>query len=202
MALGNDRAAPVRRKGYEATRRAVLDAAWALAEETGVAGLALREVARRVGLQAPSLYTYFPSKDALFDAMFQEGYEALVVVQQGWAADVAGLAPEAALAYVLREWVDFCAASLARYQLMFTSAVPGWQPSPEAYAASRRQFEDMRTRLPALGATDDEGQALLMVVAAGLVAQQLANRGSGDAWRALAPAAARMLVRDTTRRLP
>ena len=41
--------------------------------EQGVAALSLREVARRVRMQAPSLYAYFPSKMALYDALFLMG---------------------------------------------------------------------------------------------------------------------------------
>ena len=43
----------------------------------GLAGLSLRELAKRVGMQAPSLYAYFGSKAAIYDAMFVEGCEEL-----------------------------------------------------------------------------------------------------------------------------
>ena len=61
----------------ETTRRAIVAAAWEHAERAGVAGISLRELAADVGMRAPSLYTYFPSKDAIYDAMFAEGYQAL-----------------------------------------------------------------------------------------------------------------------------
>jgi len=66
---------PQERRGRnrEEMRRAILDAACAVMREQGVAALSLREVARRVKLQAPSLYAYFPSKMALYDALFVEG---------------------------------------------------------------------------------------------------------------------------------
>src|SRR4051794_9297628 len=57
----------------EATRREIVDEAWALVREQGLAALSLRDLARRVGMQAPSLYGYFPSKHAIYDAMFGEG---------------------------------------------------------------------------------------------------------------------------------
>ena len=62
-----------RERNREEMRRAILDAARAVMREQGVAALSLREVARRVKLQAPSLYAYFPSKMALYDALFLEG---------------------------------------------------------------------------------------------------------------------------------
>src|SRR4051794_33534275 len=51
----------------------VLDIAVEIMTEQGVAGLSLGEVARRMGIRPPSLYVYFPSKDALYDALFERG---------------------------------------------------------------------------------------------------------------------------------
>src|SRR5215212_4732313 len=59
-----------RQRNREEMRAAILEAARAVMREQGVAALSLREVARRVHMQAPSLYAYFPSKMALYDALF------------------------------------------------------------------------------------------------------------------------------------
>src|SRR3954467_1300456 len=67
-----------RAERHAATRREILDAAWALARGRGLAGWALRDVAEAVGLRAPSLYGYFDSKHALYDAMYADGYTALL----------------------------------------------------------------------------------------------------------------------------
>src|SRR3954449_9191171 len=55
----------------------VLDVAAELMREQGVAGLSLGEVARRMGIRPPSLYVYFDSKNALYDAIFARGWQAL-----------------------------------------------------------------------------------------------------------------------------
>ena len=57
----------------EAAKAEILDAAWALVREHGLAALALRDLAARVGMRAPSLYQYFASKHAIYDAMFAQG---------------------------------------------------------------------------------------------------------------------------------
>src|ERR1700680_5086923 len=62
----------------EATRAEILDAAWELAREQGLAGLSLREVAAKVGMRPPSLYWYFDAKHAIYDAMFAQGYRQLL----------------------------------------------------------------------------------------------------------------------------
>jgi len=67
-----------RTKRREATRQEIVEAAWGLARENGLAGVSLRDLGKRVGMQAPSLYSYFPSKAAIYDAMFGEGTRAFV----------------------------------------------------------------------------------------------------------------------------
>jgi AcrR family transcriptional regulator len=46
-------------------REEVLDKALALISEHGIAGASLRKLAKELGMSQPSLYHYFPSKDAL-----------------------------------------------------------------------------------------------------------------------------------------
>lgn len=49
--------------------RAILEAALAVFAEQGFAGASMEAVAARAGITKPTLYQYFPSKDALFQAM-------------------------------------------------------------------------------------------------------------------------------------
>ena len=189
-----------RQRRHEQTRREILDAAWRLAEVGGIAGLSFREVARAVGMRAPSLYTYFDSKDALFDAMFAEGYLQLGEAVTDWVTDTEGEEPADALGTVIGHWIRFCQASLARYQLMFTRALPSWQPSEAAYAVSVREYERMTESLIGLGVATAEDLDLFTALASGLAAQQIANDPTGDRWVRLAPTAARMLLEDIDRR--
>src|SRR6478609_5873035 len=62
----------------EATRQEILAAAWEVARRNGIAGLTLREVAVRVGMQPPSLYSHFDSKNAIYDAMFSQAWRQLI----------------------------------------------------------------------------------------------------------------------------
>jgi AcrR family transcriptional regulator len=189
-----------RERRHEQTRREIIEAAWGLAEVNGIAGLSFREVARAVGMQAPSLYTYFDSKDALFDAMFAEGYVQIGDAVVGWVADSEGQEPGEALGSVVAHWIRFCQSSLARYQIMFTRALPNWQPSEDAYAVSVREYQKMTESLAAIGITSNEDLDLFTAIASGLAAQQLANDPTGDRWVRLSDAAARMLIDDINRR--
>ena len=54
----------------QSARDAIVDAAWDLVHEEGLAGLSLRDLAGRAGITTPTLYAYFDSKHAIYDAMF------------------------------------------------------------------------------------------------------------------------------------
>ncbi len=56
----------------------IVESAWELAREHGIAGVSLHALAREVGMRQPSLYAYFDSKLALYDAMFADGNRDLL----------------------------------------------------------------------------------------------------------------------------
>src|SRR5437764_10013827 len=67
-----------RARRRQETIEEVLDIAVEIMSEQGVAGLSLGEVARRMGIRPPSLYVYFPSKEAMYDAVFLRGARAVL----------------------------------------------------------------------------------------------------------------------------
>lgn len=75
----------------KATRAEIVQAAWEVAHESSIATLTLREVADRVGMQPPSLYTHFASKHAVFDAMFEQAWTEYLAL----ATDLDAQLPEA-----------------------------------------------------------------------------------------------------------
>jgi AcrR family transcriptional regulator len=184
MSVVTARASSLRVEARRAhTRREILDSAWRLAAEAGLEALSLREIAANLGMKAPSLYSYFPSKAAILDALFIDGYraldEVLVAVDQRLPAK-AGARPR--LVAILRAWIDFCQADQARYRLLFTTAVPGWRPSDDAYAASLANYQRMQHQLTLAGVTDPDDVDLCTALSAGLAAQQMANDPGGDRW--------------------
>jgi AcrR family transcriptional regulator len=58
-------------------RAAVLSAAWKMVEKEGVAGLSLREAARRAGVSHNAPYRHFADRDALLQALVEEGFAEL-----------------------------------------------------------------------------------------------------------------------------
>jgi AcrR family transcriptional regulator len=53
------------------TREAILDAALALLDREGMAGLSMRRLGAALGVEAMSLYNHIPSKDALLDGIHE-----------------------------------------------------------------------------------------------------------------------------------
>jgi len=61
----------------ESTRERILDVAERLFARGGLAGTAVRDIAREAGLTAPSLYNHFDGKQALYEAVLSRGVEPL-----------------------------------------------------------------------------------------------------------------------------
>jgi AcrR family transcriptional regulator len=61
----------------ERTRRAILDAALRLSEQTGLVGLSLRQVAKEVGVVPTAFYRHFDSIDELGLALVEESFTSL-----------------------------------------------------------------------------------------------------------------------------
>ena len=165
-----------------AVRDEALDHAVALMGTDGVGALSLSEVARRMGIRGPSLYKYFPSRHAMYDALFARGLAAEVTAS---TVAIQGLPPgvpriRAAAQAVVAWAVD----NPALAQLLHWRPVPGFSPSPEVFAASVDDMADARAEFAAAvrlgqlapGADSDDAVRLYTVVLAGLISQQLANQ--------------------------
>jgi AcrR family transcriptional regulator len=163
----------------EATRAEILEAAWELMREHGVAGLSLRDLGQKVGMRAQSLYSYFDSKEAIYDALFAEGYRECLDRLQRLERTGDARADFRAGA---RIWVDFCLEDHARYQLLFQRTIPGFEPSPESYAPSVEGLELTRRALADAGGTEPSDLDLYTAVVTGIVDQQVSNDPGGDRW--------------------
>jgi AcrR family transcriptional regulator len=159
----------------------ILDVAIEVMTESGVGGLSLSEVARRIGMRPPSLYKYFPSRLALYDTLFRQGQQAYL--DRFRAAAAAARPGMPALAAALEAGGRWALANQALAQLMFWRPVPGFEPSAEAFAPGLAMVSDVRQMLRdavAEGqlrpqAASAEGEALMSILATGVMSQQLAN---------------------------
>ena len=168
----------------EATRAEILEAAWELAGQKGLAEFTLRDLAERVGMRAPSLYTHFESKDAIYDAMFGQAWTDYEKVALAELQELP-TSPRAAIRRTARVFFDFAVANPARHQLMNQRTVPGFEPSPESYAPAVRVLELGQQLLRNLGLTDPSDFDIATAIIAGMINQQLANDPGGTRWSAL-----------------
>ncbi|GAB3765315.1 TetR/AcrR family transcriptional regulator [Microlunatus parietis] len=173
-----------RQRRRQQTIDEILDVAVELMAAEGVAGLSLSEVARRMGIRPPSLYKYFPSKLAVYDALFERASNgALAAFRTAAAAEPAGLR---ALAAGLEASTRLALEHPVLAQLITWRPVPGFEPSERAYAPSREFLAAIRDQVRAAirngdlgrGAATDDGLALLSVLVSGVISQQLANEPS------------------------
>lgn len=176
-----------------ATKNEILDAAWALVREHGLGALSLRDLAARVGMRAPSLYQYFPSKLAIYDAMYGQG------MRQGLAEVGVNDIPDRrdALQTAARRMFEFSTSDPARAQLLFQRTIPNFEPSPESYAPALEMYQRMQALLAKHGITDPDAMDLWTAVVSGLTNQQLANDPGGTRWARLVDRSVDMFIEQT-----
>ena len=178
-----------RQERRDATRAEIVEAAWEMAREGGLASLSLRDLARRVGMSAPSVYSYFESKNAIYDAMFAQGAQAHLAYAEGRLRTGD---PLEELQAGMRGFVQFCTEDPVRYQLLFQRTIPGFEPTPETYAISVDALELVRGHLTEIGLTDPKALDLLTAIGNGLADQQISNDPGGDRWSRLVDEAMEM----------
>jgi AcrR family transcriptional regulator len=163
----------------EAKVAAIVASAWKLAREHGIAGVSLHALAREVGMRQPSLYGYFDSKLALYDAMFADGNRRLLQ-----RLDHVKLPrdPRLALKKLLAEFVAFALEDPARYELLFERHVPGFEPSPASYVLAEEVLGSIYKSITATGVTKQGDIDCIVAIVAGLMTAQLSNDPGGNRW--------------------
>lgn len=164
----------------------IVDHAKTILDERGAGAVTVSEIARRMGMRAPSIYKYFPSLNAIYDALFARGQAELEAFVYDAVRDC-----EPGLQTLLegdRALVRWATRELGLASLLFWRPIPGFAPSAETYAAAEEFWRVARQHLrlavdrgelsPA--ADSDEAQRLLTVLVSGVVSQHMANQpGAG-----------------------
>jgi AcrR family transcriptional regulator len=175
----------------------ILAEAWVLARRDGLAAVSLRDLAEAVGLRQPSLYVYFASKRDLYDAMFADGYRALLdyTRTREYSGD-----PRRALTRFLTDLVQFCGDDLVRYQLLFQRTIPGFEPSERSFALAVEFYELGREVIHTAGGRGQDDVDVFTALVAGLADQQTANDPGGRRWVRHSGRVVDMFLADVDRR--
>jgi AcrR family transcriptional regulator len=120
---------------------AILQTAREIMRTEGVAALSLRELARRLRFTVQALYRYYPSKMALYDALFREGIRTAAA---HWESAVGSRDSfweklEAGLEAIMRFAHEYPELN----ELTFSRPVPGFVPSEESMQESRRMLQEV-----------------------------------------------------------
>jgi AcrR family transcriptional regulator len=169
-----------RERNRSEVRQAILSAARDVMREQGVAALSLREVARRVRMQAPSLYAYFPSKMALYDALF-----VLAITHFAQYRDSVDPGGDfwTRLTTRMNAYMTFARENPELHQLAFERPVPGFTPSDESMAVSYRVLGGVEQLLQdgidqgtlALDIPIPQARDIIVGLFHGITAQHIAN---------------------------
>lgn len=140
----------------EDTRERILEQALELFSENGYDSVSVGEIARAVGIKAPSLYNHFPSKRAIFDAIVESTaaqYEAdtgkIDIHVQNVSQDIPVFTEITAEALFekVRQIFEYSLhnAPISRFRRMMT--IEQFR-SPELAALYSRRYVDRAARLP------------------------------------------------------
>ena len=170
-----------RQRNRQEMIQAILEAARAVMREEGVAALNLHEVARRVQLRTPSLYTYFSGKMALYDALYQLGLR--LYTERSQQLDYQPTSFWERYRAALVNYMAFAQEYPELYQLVFEHPVPGFVPSKQSQEIGRRllaRTDDILRRAIASGAIAStielhQARDLTLAMQHGLAALHLAN---------------------------
>lgn len=175
MSRGKDAPSAPRAQRREATRRTLLEAAFALAEQFGADPLDPAQVAAKAGVSRPLFYAHFADRAAFVDAL-------LAALHEGSGP------PTASADLPLREAVvaffEALAAPLDRRPALARAVVPASHlPGPLAEARTRRRARAVAVladRLPTSWPDREARAALLMDAFLGLQLAWSKGQRAGD----------------------
>lgn len=122
----------------------ILDIAREEMRQDGVAALSLGNIARRLGMRTPSLYTYFDSKNGIYDELFRRGFLEFGQWMEERPYQNGPLRDN--MKGALKTYMRFAQENPELYQIMFQRPVPGFVPSEESMAVSLTELDKIRVQ--------------------------------------------------------
>ena len=170
------RQAERRERQRQEARRTILDATESLVIEKNGSDFSIRELGKRAGYSAPTVYHYFGDKDGLIEALLEERVSRL-------ASELERVAPtgdaQADLRAMLLAYFHFSADNPNVTRLMSTLSRKGESREPEAMQRVKDHIGDAVDRFGEsgrLGVFDrDSAGQILWAFAYGLVAMRLSQ---------------------------
>lgn len=122
---------PTRAERHPDLQTAIKQTAWQQIAASGAAALNLRAIARSLGITAPSIYNYFPNRDALVTALIVEAFDSLAEAQEACVQNLAKDDLEAKLAALGHAYRQWAVIYPQRYQLIFGTPIANYHAPQE-----------------------------------------------------------------------
>lgn len=129
----------------EQVREQTVDAIKTLARQQmaaeGTNALSLRAIARDLGVTAPALYRYFPSRDDLITALLLDGYHGLADALEAEEARYAAADPATQMFHLMMRYRAWAIEHRTDFELMYGNPIPGYEaPRELTVPAATRGF--------------------------------------------------------------
>lgn len=105
----------------------IIDSARDIMRSNGVSAFNMQALAKTVGIQAPSLYEYFPNRNAIFDALYARGLDIFQTKVFAGLEDNTNFAD--AVRHIFVQERQFSREHPDLYQVVFNNALPGYEMS-------------------------------------------------------------------------
>jgi AcrR family transcriptional regulator len=128
---------------HDRTRRKILKVAHKLYTVAGYASVSMREVAKRMGFSAQAIYYYFPSKEAMFAGLADDGLRLLEA--QHPSEELADSLDNLRLPYL--RYYDFSKAHPEYFTLLWMDPAAATSQQEPQIAMIRRMSDDVDRRL-------------------------------------------------------
>jgi len=129
----------------DATREEILASAWKQVGEAGAASLSLRAIAREMGMTAPALYRYFPSRDDLVTVLIIEAFNSFSETLESSRDSCKPGDHVARFRAVCKAYFQWALSNPQKYALIFGTPVPGYVLDQRAGPAAQRGFLVLQT---------------------------------------------------------
>ena len=135
------------------TAHKIATAARRLLDKEGTEAVTMRRVAEAVGITAMAIYRHYPDREALLNALADEGFQELAESLKGrrYSGDT-----ETRLAKMADIYLDHALENPRLFELMFLTRREGARQYPRDFKARRSPTATLMADLIAAGMADDE----------------------------------------------
>lgn len=135
------------KSGTRDLKEACLEEALSIIAQSGLEGLSLREVARRLGVSHQAPYRHFPSRDHLLAEVVSRAYVAFAAHLD---ARPRGADPFADLSAMGEAYLAYASAHPLEYRLMFGTPLPDPAEHPDMMENGRHAFSILQAGIARL----------------------------------------------------